>query len=69
MPAAAAHSLASGADQWPSRAAGLTGPDRGEEDVAMSSKRAQWESELYEELERHRQEQRATRMSAVAQRQ
>jgi hypothetical protein len=39
-----------------------------DDDASMSSKRAQWESELYEELERHRQEQRATRMSAYAQR-
>jgi hypothetical protein len=62
--AAAAAARSSGQDQL--RGAGLAAAEK-EDDVSMS-KRAQWESELYEELERHRQEQRATRMSAYAQR-
>lgn len=37
-----------------------------DEDINISSKRVQWENELYEELERHRQEQRVARQASQA---
>lgn len=49
-----------------SAAPSAVGAVQADEDADISSKRIQWENELYEELERHRKEQRVARQANQA---